>query len=395
MAIDRSELRLVWPPALFAGEARALLATDAGDDALGGLLAEAFHGDRAEQLLWQVARANPPRPPDHLAPGPGRTMIEVWEGGDHIGPRATVQLVSGLVDDAEILPRYHPRPLFRQRQQPTVPSVLSAAETKDEFARLVLELSGLGYFEDAFGSHCPDSCDDPDSQGQRILAERLKVDLALWPLYARSNVFTGTIKVHEDWPDDVFFDVIEALDEMVARPRQRSWHSFHEGWDYDDYVRSAGQSVYRWKVNEVLARTNLGLRLAESGTDAGILVRATDDARAELVERALLTPNAEDGGDLEHAVRMFRGRTASREDKRSAIVSLARVLEHRRDLLKDKLTRKDEGALFHIANAFDLRHRNDQQQADYGEEFLDWIFWWYLGTVELSNQLLRRDGSTT
>lgn len=125
MAIECSELRLVWPPALFAAEARALLATGADDDALGGLLVEAFHGDRAEQLLLQVARANPPRRPDHVTPGPGGMMIEIWEGGDP-GMRATAQLVSELADDAYTLPRYVPRLLFTQRQRVVEQRMMSA-----------------------------------------------------------------------------------------------------------------------------------------------------------------------------------------------------------------------------------------------------------------------------
>ncbi|MGW1616541.1 hypothetical protein ACWCQZ_45340 [Streptomyces sp. NPDC002285] len=40
------------------------------------------------------------------------------------------------------------------------------------------------------------------------------------------------------------------------------------------------------------------------------------------------------------------------------------------------------GALFEIANRYDLR-----QRGDYGEPFLDWIFWWYLATVELANRI--------
>ena len=57
MAVERNELQLVWPPALFAAaEVRALLAADADDDTLGGLLAEAWHDGGAQRLLQQVAR---------------------------------------------------------------------------------------------------------------------------------------------------------------------------------------------------------------------------------------------------------------------------------------------------------------------------------------------------
>lgn len=390
MAIERSELRLVWPPGLFAAEARALVATDAEDDALGGLLAEAFDGNRGEQLLRQVASLQPRRS--------GAVEDDPWplDAASHVAnaqpfaSRASAALVADLAEDADRLPRHVPRPLFRQRHQPSIPALLSVATAKDGFARLVVELSGLGYFEDAFGSQCPDSCEDPDSQGQWVLAKRLEVDLTLWPLRVSSNVFTGPTGVHEDWPDELFFDVIEALHEVVARPRRRRWHGFHEGWDYDDYSRSAGQAVYRWKVNELLDGSDVPLKLAETGSDAGLLVQATGDPRDQLTERALATGDPRDGAEVQHAVALFRGRGASREDRRSAVVALARVLEHRRTLLKDQLLSGDEGALFQIANQFDLRHRNERQQGDYDAAFLDWVFWWYLGTIELADRLVAR-----
>ncbi|NJM91012.1 MAG: hypothetical protein HC863_01715, partial [Myxococcales bacterium] len=62
-----------------------------------------------------------------------------------------------------------------------------------------------------------------------------------------------------------------------------------------------------------------------------------------------------------------------------------------RSLLEDRLLSGDEGALFEIANKFDLRHRKADQRRDYPDEYLDWIFHWYLATIELTNQLLRRE----
>lgn len=44
--------------------------------------------------------------------------------------------------------------------------------------------------------------------------------------------------------------------------------------------------------------------------------------------------------------------------------------------------------LSEIANRYDLRHRKADQRGDYDEAFLDWIFSWYLGTVELTNRIV-------
>jgi hypothetical protein len=74
--------------------------------------------------------------------------------------------------------------------------------------------------------------------------------------------------------------------------------------------------------------------------------------------------------------------------RRSAIVTLAGILELRKALLKDNLTRRDESDLFEIANRFDLRHRNDSQLVDYDDNFLEWIFYWYLATVDLTEKLI-------
>jgi hypothetical protein len=45
------------------------------------------------------------------------------------------------------------------------------------------------------------------------------------------------------------------------------------------------------------------------------------------------------------------------------------------------------------ANNFAIRHQRRGQQGDYDPVFLDWIFWLYLGTVELTNRLLARQDS--
>jgi RNA-directed DNA polymerase len=87
-----------------------------------------------------------------------------------------------------------------------------------------------------------------------------------------------------------------------------------------------------------------------------------------------------------HAIDLFE--RGSREDLRSAVTELAGILEERRNLLRTELVSRDEGALFNIANKFDIRHRNADQATDYRIEFLEWIFWWYLHTVDLSERLL-------
>lgn len=384
--VERSELQLVWPPALFAAEAIALLEAGQDDeDTLGWLLAEAFHGDRGYRLFVEYHRAK-----TMTAVAAALENIRAAQQGQLDVVRSNravdpaVELVAELIRDAEALPRYRPKRYYSQRHRPPEPPApLRPATLRVALTVMMDELNTCGYFEDAFGSSCTDAADDPDREGQRWLSEALETDGELWPLGRLGE----PADVELTWDDDLFFDLVEALDEVVARPRRRRWHDYANEWDYDEFARRPGQAVYRWRVNELLARSEVNLRLADSGPDAGLLVQATGDPRDELLEQALTTPDATDRSEVEHAVALFRARGATREDKRSAVVALARVLEHRRALLKDKLPRKDEGALFQIANEFDLRHRRPGQQGDYGEAFLNWVFWWYLGTVELTDRL--------
>lgn len=215
----------------------------------------------------------------------------------------------------------------------------------------------------------------------------------LWPLerwIEGERLATGT---EHSWPEELFFGVMEALHDLVARPRRRQWHQFCEDWDFFDFARTPGRAVYRWRTNAVLARSDIPLRLADSGEETGLLVRVTGDGRDELV--AQVASVAAELGTREHAVALFRGRDAGVPEKRSAIVALAGLLEERRDLRKAELLSKDEGALFTIANQFDLRHRRADQRSDYTPAYLDWLFWWYLATLDLTDALLARQADNT
>jgi hypothetical protein len=139
-----------------------------------------------------------------------------------------------------------------------------------------------------------------------------------------------------------------------------------------------------------LDRSELGLRLSDDGEDVGRLIAVTNDARAELATIIAGRADAQTGDRVRHGMALFRARGATEHDKNSGVLVLAGVLEERRQLLKDHLVKKDEGALFDIANNFAIRHRNENQRADYDPIFLDWIFWWYLATIELSDRLLAR-----
>jgi hypothetical protein len=248
------------------------------------------------------------------------------------------------------------------------------------FQQIIRDLESHGYFERAFPSGCEDDGDtDTSIDPSFVLAERIGIT-DLWPLQAS----------RERWDPatdrDLFYDLVEALHDLVARPRSRSYHSYWRHWHYGEFSTPSGQTLYRWRVNRILAIAGMDVQLADSGEDVGRLVRVFDDGRDELVERFAGVESDQDA--RRHAVALFRSRTSDREAKRSAVVALGRLLEERRALLKTHLLRRDEAALFQIANEFDLRHNKADQRGDYDDAYLDWIFWWYLTTVELTDRLL-------
>lgn len=164
--------------------------------------------------------------------------------------------------------------------------------------------------------------------------------------------------------------------DLVSRPRWRHFHSYGGcGWHHSEFHNGPARILYWWRVNRLLREAGIEYELAAEGEDLGHLVAVTDDARSELVRRALHDSPPDVTAGVRHAIALFRGRDASSDSKRSAIFNLGRILEERRALVKDQLG-KDEGTLFEIANRFDLRHRRADQRGDYDEAFLDWIFWW-------------------
>lgn len=230
------------------------------------------------------------------------------------------------------------------------------------------------------------------------------VDGSAWEEYTfhMENKILRTAGLQVKWPLQVdedpvfqdenrFYGLVECLADLVARPRARSLHSYGDcGWHYSDFYFPTGQAIYAWKVNALFERSGVPLALETQGELRGRLVRTTDASRQDLVERAARSPDTSISGRVVTAVNQYRLRGATAHDKRSACTSLAAILEKRRPLLKEHLFRKDEGALFRIANEFEVRHYRADEELDYDVAFLDWIFWWFLATVDLTETIIER-----
>jgi hypothetical protein len=369
VSLDLSNYELRWPTSLFVSEGERVLrsSSTSWEEQAIWLLTEALVGTTAvadfEDLSNSLAASDDP----WASPAPG------WGKRGGLNKRDWLtELVSRA---AELRHAAEPRPYWPQRQGRGLSHDGSTArDTRRDFARIISDFADNGYLVEVFGEECVDDPNELPDASQAI-ERRLGIP-DLWPL------------APETWDEDTFFGLIEVFHDLVSRPRTRRFHSWNMcGWHHSEFHNGPARILYRGKVNELLREAGIEYELAAEGEDLGRLVAVTDDARSALVHQALNDSAPDITTRVRHAIALFRGRDTTVESKRSAIVTLAGILEERRALLKDKLG-KDEGALFEIANRYDLRHRKADQRGDYDEAFLDWIFWWYLGTVELTNRLI-------
>jgi hypothetical protein len=361
------DYQLVWPRSLFVAEAAKLLSKRHLLD----------WDERCKVLLVHAFVSGYQGGPQ--SEFEGTTVTGPW-GTLGVLFSARQQFLKDLMDNADQLAEdsSHRRPYYRERKAgDQVVRALDDNAVVREFLTLFIELDDTGYFDKRFGVHCEDDPRDHDVI-ELFFRRELGVD-NLWPL-----------KLDHLLADmDLFFDVVELLHDHVARPSMRSMHgSWGCGWHYEDFEIGSGRTAYRWRVNQILERSHLGLRLADEGDDIGRLVTATDEARSELLH-AVITHDGAPADQVRHALSLFRERGADRNQKRSAVAALALVLEERRhNVLIDALAKSDRGALFDIANNFHIRHQDSKQKRDYEDFYLDWVFWLYLASIELTNRII-------
>ncbi len=74
---------------------------------------------------------------------------------------------------------------------------------------------------------------------------------------------------------------------------------------------------------------------------------------------------------------------------------LVAVLEFLRPKVKKVLVKADENDLFNLANNFGIRHHNEKQKTDYEQEiWLNWMFYYYLATIDAVIKLVKRPEQT-
>lgn len=277
-----ADYQLVWSRWLFQQEAAELLNSKAR-------LKSVDWDERCELLLEDAFAGEAPRD-DFLA----------TVGSDSYG--ASDQRKSFLVGLLRRAPHLNTVAAGRvaywsDRHHNTQPGTVSLAGTVREYLRVVSHLDWRGYFEKAFGKDCVDS---PSQDTSDLLERDLGVS-DLWPLSAE--------RLTAD--QDLFCDIIEVLHDRAARPRARSLHPYAGcGYHHSAFSLETGRAVYRWRVNQVLDRSDLGLRLASEGDDEGRLIAVTDLARSDLASSMARRSDQDTGDVVRHAIALFRAQAA-------------------------------------------------------------------------------------
>ncbi|GEM_PF-421440 len=237
-----------------------------------------------------------------------------------------------------------------------------------------------GYFQEHFGFYCMDAETIPGKLGSNIEA-RMLYSLGknnLWPIaYHITN-----------YSEDDLFSVIEYLFDHISKPIKGTMHSWNDcGMHWETFDGPAGQVNFRSVINMLLARYKDGWELSPTGE----ITERAPEGTENLLSAILPHGDANIHGRVQSAIIKFRQRQSTADDRRDAVRDLADVLEYLRPEAKKVLAKKDERALFDIANNFGIRHHNPAQQTDYDPAiWLSWIFYFYLATIHAVVRLIAK-----
>jgi hypothetical protein len=253
------------------------------------------------------------------------------------------------------------------------------------FHFLYCDFERRGYLQEAFGYYCFDVGYVNGTIGSDITSYfflKLRKD-DLWPVHAS----------YPEYSKEDLFDIIELLYDHISFPVSGWEHTYNNcGWHYDKCDRDRGQEEFRTRINEIL-KDYQGFELTKNGEILSSTIPGTEDLF--LPARLEYEANNVDNR-IEKAKLKYRRYHSSLDDKKDAIKELADVLEYLRHKLAQAITKNDESDLFNIANNFGIRHHNDKQKTDYDKEiWLDWMFYYYLATLQMVLRKLKKVEQTS
>ena len=257
------------------------------------------------------------------------------------------------------------------------------------FIRLTIdETNAKGHLDEWFGRACVDEV-DPRGRAGVTLKDHIYMTLGYHDLYP----------LDETWPmlntaqtvEDAMFDLIEYLHDHVSEGVKGGagyQHNYNNcGYHYSIFDPNPAQAFLRNRVNPLLQNYKDGFRLS----DKGRIEHVGPDGLDQLMDQTILSDDEFIVQQVRHAIALYRSRTRTVEDQRSAVVALAGVLERLRPSIRAEMLKGDERALFQLANEFQVRHALRNQKDNYEKPlWLSWMFYVFLSTIHLITRIGER-----
>jgi hypothetical protein len=256
------------------------------------------------------------------------------------------------------------RRYYSSRNKPTT---LTLGELYWKFQNLYLLFRDQDYFKGKAGitkTNLPD-----------IIKRKAAIALSFQP-------FPITKWEESQITEDQVFDTLEFLYDHVAKPGEWTQMSSDTGFyynDYDGYDDEIGKDEFRQTANSFLCDYRSGYEL----TKEGIVLAAGTDGLQHIINAEIIPfDEANVDNRVRHAILKWRNRHLALSEKKEAIRELTDVLDH-------VLDKKDDSAIFDIANNFAIRHHNQKQKTEYDKNiWYSWMFHFYLATYHASIRLL-------
>ena len=254
---------------------------------------------------------------------------------------------------------------------------------KDVFVGIYKNFLDKSYFCEYFGYYCVDQGFVQGKLGKNIesyFLRKLK-KRNLWPI----------IENIPEYSEDDLFDVIELLFHCISKPLEggATYHSFNDcGWHYKNFAKGLGWYEYQQSMNEILKDYGEGYEISRDGE---IILLGPSGLHNILESEVPKYKGTDVDIIISNAIKKFRNRSSSIDDKKSVVRDLADCFEQIRGNLKSVISTKDEADLFNIANNFGIRHKNNQQKDKYDRDiWLSWMFYFYLSTLHATIRLLNK-----
>jgi hypothetical protein len=205
------------------------------------------------------------------------------------------------------------------------------------------------------------------------------------------EMFPITKWATHDITEDHVFEVLEFLHDHVSRPGEMIEMTSETGFnysDYDGYDERVGRAEFRREANIFLADYKSGFELTAEGT---ILALGADGLQHILDAEIVPYDEVNVDSKVRNAILKWRNRHLSPEERKAAIQDLADVFEWLKKTkeLTKILDRKDDSAIFELANNFAIRHHNPDQKTNYDRAiWYSWMFHFYLATYHAAIRLL-------